>query len=239
MKMKKTSKSGIIVTIVIALVFLAILNVCSFAIPFEKHDYGIFLTVYIFGDIVIVAEAILVITQMFLEKDENQRIMGIPVVYYGLAVAILQLLATAMFYFLNATRYAIPSWLVAVTEVLIIGLGVVQIAGGFFFKERNKEYHEKESSTKFMDEFRARLRAIARINKNENIQSELDDLLDMALGSDPITNEKTLDSESELLSLLQELDENVKEGDESGAKSAIMRTKDALTERNVLCKAGK
>ena len=90
-----------------------------------------------------------------------------------------------------------------------------------------------------MDEFRARLKALSKINKIESVQKTLEDLLDIALGSDPVTNEKTVDSESELLSLLQELDESIKDGSEAGARAAIGKTKNALLERNVLCKAGK
>ena len=90
-----------------------------------------------------------------------------------------------------------------------------------------------------MDEFRARLRALNKINKIEGVESILSDLLDIALGSDPVTNDKTLDSESELLSLLQELDESIKDGSEEEARAVIEKIKNALLERNVLCKAGK
>ena len=90
-----------------------------------------------------------------------------------------------------------------------------------------------------MDEFRARLKALNKINKIEGVERILSDLLDIALGSDPVTNDKTLDSESELLSLLQELDESIKDGSEEEARTVIEKTKNALLERNVLCKAGK
>ena len=78
-----------------------------------------------------------------------------------------------------------------------------------------------------------------KINKIEGVKKNLSDLLDIALGSDPVTNDKTLDSESELLSLLQELDESIKDGSEEEARTVIEKTKNALLERNVLCKAGK
>ena len=90
-----------------------------------------------------------------------------------------------------------------------------------------------------MDEFRARLKALSGINKNENIEKVLMDLLDIALGSDPVTNDKTIDSESELLSLLQGLDDAIKNGSEDEARDIIEKTKNALLARNVLCKTGK
>ena len=132
-----------------------------------------------------------------------------------------------------------PVWIVVIVEAFIIAYLVIQMAKGFFFKRRVIEYQEHAANTKFMDEFRARLKAIVAINNNENIEKELRALLDLALGSDPVTNDKTLDSESELLSCLQELDEAVKSGSEDDSRAVITKTKNTLLERNVLCKAGK
>ena len=235
---KKTSKSGVISAIVITVVLLALLNVCTFAIPFNKVDLGVHFAAYGCAEFVILVEMILVISQLFIEEDSNQKILGLPIIYFGYVTTVLQLMITAVFYLVNAF-VALPAWVIILVEVLIIGFGVIQIAKGFFFKTRNEQYHQHIANTKFMDEFRARLKALQKINKNENIEKALSDLVDTALGSDPVTNDKTVDSESKLLSLLQELDESIKDGSETDAREAITKIKNALLERNVLCKAGK
>ena len=235
---KNTSKSGVASVIVISVVLLALLNVCTFAIPFNKVDLRSHFTAYGCAEFVILAEMILVISQMFLEDNPNQKVLGLPIIFFGYVTLGIQLLVTAIFYLLNAF-FALPVWIIVVVECFVIGFGAIQVVKGFFFKARNAEYHENIANTKFMDEFRARLRALSRINKNKNIEKVLDDLLDISLGSDPITNDKTVDSESELLSLLQELDDSIKNGSEDEARDIIEKTRNALLERNVLCKAGK
>ena len=235
---KNTSKSGIIAAIVIIVVFLALLNICTFTIPFNKVDMGVHFTAYGCAEFVILAEVIFAISQLFLEEDRNQKILGLPIIYSGYVTTVIQIMATAIFYLVNAF-IALPVWIVILTEAVIIGFGAIQIAQGLFFKARNEQYHQDIANTKFMDEFRARLKALQKINRNENTEKALSDLVDIALGSDPVTNDKTIDSEGELLSLLQELDEAIKDGSETDTREAIIKTKNALLERNVLCKAGK
>lgn len=234
----KINKNGIITTIVIAAVALMLLNVCTFVIPFNKIDMSVHFTVYGCAEFVVLAEMVLILTQMFGGDESNQKIISLPIVFWGCVTAAIQFFVTAGFYLANAF-VEIPVWVVVIVECVLIGFGVAQVAKGFFFKARNAEYHENVANTKFMDEFRARLKALSRINKNENIQKILEDLLDISLGSDPVTNDKTVDSESELLSLLQELDDAIKNGSEEDTRDIIEKTRNALLERNVLCKAGK
>ena len=234
----KNNKNGIITTIVITAVVLILLNVCTFVIPFNKIDMAVHFTVYGCAEFVILAEMILTLTQMFGGNDSNQKIISLPITFFGYVIAAVQILITVIFYLTNAF-VEIPAWVVIIVECILIGFGIVQIAKGFFFKAKNLEYHENVANTKFMDEFRARLKALSGINKNGNIEKVLMDLLDIALGSDPVTNDKTIDSESELLSLLQGLDDAIKNGSEDEARDIIEKTKNALLERNVLCKTGK
>lgn len=232
------NKSGIVSTLVITFVILALLNICTFVIPFNKIDLTVHFIAYGCAEFVILMEMIIVLSQFFTDENPNQKVLSIPIVYFGYIAVIIQILATFVFYLVNAF-ISLPIWIVIIIECLIIGIGIIQIAKAFFFKSRNKEYHEQNANTKFMDEFRARLKALNSINKNQNIERLLNDLLDIALGSDPVTNDKTIDSENELLSLLLQLDEAIKSGSETECRDIIEKTKIALLERNVLCKAGK
>lgn len=234
----KNNKNGIIITVVITLVILVLLNVCTFVIPFNKIDKAAHFITYGCTEFVILVEMFLIANQLFNGDDSNQKIMSLPIIFFGLVTTIIQILATIVFYFINAF-VQLPVWIVIVIECLIIGLGVIQVAKGFFFKKRNVEYCENIADTKFMDEFKTRLKTLCKINKNVCIEKPLEDLLDIALGSDPITNNKTIDSEKELLSLLQELEETFERGSEEDCKITIEKTKNALLKRNELCKLGK
>ena len=235
---EKNSKNGIFATIIITLVVLALLNVCTFIIPFNKVDLIVHFTAYGCAEFVILAEMTLILTQLFSGAELNQKIVSLPIVLYGYIVVVIQVVTTAVFYLINA-YIELPIWIVIIVESLIIGFGIIRTAKGFFFKAKSVDYHESFANTKFMDEFRARLRALYKINNNKNIEKVLEDLLETALSSDPVTNDKTIDSESELLSLLQELDEAIKDGSEEESRNVIEKTRNALLERNVLCKTGK
>ena len=234
----KYFKSGLITTTSISFICIVLLNVCTFAIPFTKVDSAVFFVAYGCAEFLILLEMVLFITLLFAEDKANQRILGLPVVYSGLVTTIIQIFLTAAIYVANAF-IALPLWVVIVIECILIGIGIIQIAKGLFFKARTEEYHEREANTKFMDEFRARLKALEKLNNNENVSKDLSNLVDIALGSDQITNDKTLDSEGELLSLLQELDVAIKDGLEDKTFDTIKLMKNVLLERNTLCKAGK
>ena len=239
MKMsKKNNRSGIVTTVVITAVILALLNVCTFAIPFNKIDLAVHLTAYGCAEFVFLAEMVIILTQFFTGEDSNQKILSLPIVFFCCVTAAIQALATFVFYLTNAF-VQLPIWIVIIVECVILGLGIIQITKGFFFKVRNKEYHESKASTVFMDEFRAELKVLNRINKNENISRPLEDLLNIALGSDPVTNDKTAEKEKELHELLSELNEVMKSGSEEKCREAIEKTKNTLIERNALCKMGK
>ncbi len=234
----RSGKSGIKATLIIYFVLIILLTVCTFAIPFPKLDNGVLVTSYVCAVVMIIAEGSLAISLLFKEENMNQRILGLPILYSGYIALTAQIIATAIFYVCNAF-IKLPIWIVIIVECILFGYLIIQMAKGFFFKDRNAEYHMNAANTKFMDEFRARLKAIVAINGNKNIEKPLEDLLDVANGSDPVTNDKTLDSESELLSDIQELDEAIKAGSEAEARNIINKTKNTLLERNVLCKAGK
>ncbi len=234
----KSSKSGIKATLIIYAVLIVLLTVCTFAIPFPKLDNGVLIASYVCAVVMTIAEGSLALSLLFNEENLNQRVLSLPIVFSGYVALSLQIVVTIVFYVCNAF-IKLPIWIVIVVECLLFGYLIIQLAKGFFFKDRNREYHNRAANTKFMDEFRARLKAIAAINSNDNIKKELEDLLDTAKGSDPVTNDKTMDSESELLSDLQELDEAIKSGSEDEARAAIEKTKNTLLERNVLCKTGK
>ena len=70
---KRTNVSGTIASIVVAVVILGLLNVVTFAIPFNKIDLAVHLTAYGCAELVIIIETILVVTQLFVEDKANQK----------------------------------------------------------------------------------------------------------------------------------------------------------------------
>ncbi len=234
----KFNKNGLITTTVIAIVLLVLLNVFTFAIPFNKVNLSVHYVAYGCAEFVIIVETLLILTQLFSDEKPNQKIMSLPILYFGLMTASVQIIATLAFYITNAF-ISLPLWIVFVVEALIIGGGTIQVVKGFFFKNKNEEYHEKIGNTNFMDGFRAKLKTLSKTNRNSNIERELENLLDTARGSDPITNNQTSQIECELELDLSSLETAIKNGNDDESRKMIKKVNDALIERNELCKIGK
>lgn len=233
----KKSKATLVATVILFGVLLVVLNVVTFVAPIPKVNDSVFYTSYGFAEGLILAEGILVLTQLGYNKPER-RVLGLPIVYSGFLAMLAQAVATSVFYLANAF-VAIPIWVVIVVECLLVGFFTIQITLGFLFKAKTAENKQTTSDTRFMDEFRARLDVLVSINKNDAIAKELEELQELARGSDPVSNEKTMDSEENLLNMLGDLDRSIKRGNEVEAREEIASVRDALTERNVFCKAGK
>ncbi len=98
----KTNRSGIIATSVITVLLIAILSVLTFVVPFTKVDQSVLLVVYICSVVIFALEGGLTIGLLFGRGNGNQKILGLPIVHSGFVAATIQLVATIVFYALNA-----------------------------------------------------------------------------------------------------------------------------------------
>lgn len=234
----KTNKSGVIIITITVIFLLVLLNLFTFLIPFTKISTSVLLLTYICTEVVILAVGIITIFSLFTDEKANQKIISLPIIQNGIITSITQILATIVFFVLNAL-ITVQLWVVIIVECLILFFGTFQIMRGYFFKTRNADYHENKANTTFINEFRARLKALVAINQIASLAKALEDLYDTARGSDPICTDKTLDSENESLALLQELDDAIKQGSTDRTGEIIKQSKNILLERNALCQNSK
>lgn len=234
----KSNKAGVVINALIGILLLVILNVCTFAIPYPKVDSAVLYTTYGCFEFMILFVMSLSILNFQVEKDKSQKVLGLPIIYWSYVMLAVQAVMTIVFYIANAF-VACPIWIVVLLECIVLLLTFIQVAKGYFFKARNKEYHQNVANTEAMDTIRARLTYLKSINTIHSISSELDDLLDIAKGSDPVGNEKTETADGDLISLLDELQKSIQEGSEEKSRNAIRDFKNKLLERNALCKIGK
>lgn len=236
--MRKSSKSGVISSVAFIFVALALLNVFTFVIPFNKISQAVLLTSYIMAEVVIILLGVLLGLLIFKEEDADQRILSIPMLHAGFYTLVAQIIVTVIFYVCNA-YIELPIWIVIIVETLIVAFLIVQFALGFFFKTRTREYKESIGNTKFMDNFRANISIIVTINKNNNIKKQLENLLDVARGSDPVSSDATSSLEEELSELALSLRKVVESGLEADSLQLIEKVHDKIVERNIICKANK
>lgn len=237
--MKNQSKNtGIIINVLVGILLLAILNVCTFAIPYPKVSLAVHYTIYGCSEFMVLFAVILAILNLQVEKDRSQKILGLPILYWSYVMLGVQVIASIILYVTNAF-VSCPIWLVVLLECILLCLTFIQVAKGYFFKAKSKEYHENVANTEAMDTLRARLSFLKSTNGIASLSAELEDVLDIAKGSDPVGNKMTQSVDAELVSILDELQKNIQEGSEEKSRNSVREFKNKLLERNALCKAGK
>lgn len=234
----ETNKSGIVATSVITALLLAILSAVTFVIPFPKADWACLLVVYCCAAFMTLAEGVLTIALFFGKGDKHRKVLGLPIVYSGLIAVLVQLCISAAFYVWSAFAL-VPLWIPIVVEVLLYCVVAVQLALGFFFKGRSEEYHKSKADTSWMDALRAEAKVLVSIHKEGELGKALEEFYDLAKGSDPVGNEKTLEAEKRIDALLSEFKNVSDDGSLEKEIELVGKMVFALKERNALCKLGK
>ena len=235
---KKRSRSGIIATSIITIALLVVLTLLTFAIPFPKIDRSVLLIVYLCSVGVIALEGGLIVGLFFGKGKPNSRILGLPIAYYCFLIAAVQMLVTGLFYALNAF-VQVSLWIPCLVEALLCCFLVIQLALGFFFKARNAEYHESKANTAWMDSLRCEIRTLAQNHKEGELGKALENLSDLAAGSDPVGNGKSSEAEREIDVIISELKASFEKGSLEREMELIGKACSALKKRNALCKLSK
>ena len=238
-KPKMRGMSGTAVVIMSVVVFLLVYSLCLFLIPFEKKDTASFGVAYAFLVISYIIGAIVMVRTLFANPDKEQRILGLPIVKKTSALFGASFFLTTLFVIINANA-PLPVWVVIVIYIIGLGLYFLFVFKGSYIIHRNAEFKaEMKQTTSWMEGFRARLIALNKTNTDQSIAYALEDLMDSARGSDPVSNEQTKDIEEGLGQDLERLKALIRGGQSEEAAALIAAMKDNLVERNQLCKIGK
>lgn len=237
--MKRVNKSGLIATIIITLSLLAILSVITWAIPMPNKGSGAFIAAYICAMVVILAEGILTAIVLFVEDNLSRKILGLPILYFGLVTVIVQLVITVIFFIANAF-VAVPAWIIILLECLVFIIAIIHITIGFFFKQRTAEFKNGKQATAFIDLLRVRVQVIVSNNSNKELERPLQDLYETVKGTDPVANELTRDADQKLDALVSELKDKVDaNASAEEVRKLIGSVNKLIKERAAYCKAGK
>ncbi len=235
----KKNKPGIITTIIITVALLAILSIISWAIPIPKQDVAAFVVTYVCAMVLIAAEGVLIILGLFKETDGNKKVLGLPILYFGLVAVIVQLVLLTIVYIVNAF-VAMPIWIVVVLECVLILMAIIHVTFGFFFKARTEQFRNNKPSTVFVDMLRANIQIAVTNNGNPDLEKPLQNLLEIAKGTDPVSNEMTNEVEQKLTAKVDELKEKIDANANTyELEELINGTKKLIEERAILCKTGK
>lgn len=237
--MKKRNNTGVVSSIIITVALLAILSIITWVIPMPRNTSPIFITVYICAMVFIAAEGFLTVAVFFADNYSTKKILGLPIVYFGMMGVIAQLVATAIFYLVNAF-VVVPVWIVVVVECLIYLITIVHLVFAFFFKKRTEEFKTNKTQTKYMDFLRAKLETVLIANENKDLRKPLEELLMSAKATDPVSNDLTKDIEIKIDDAVDAMIQLTEEGAANESIiNAISKIETLIKQRSVYCKLGK
>ena len=233
--MKMKFDKNAIKNLVIFAVILVIYNVISFAIPF-KHT-PTFWGAYIFGMIAILLQAGIIILAANGAETLRKKVYAFPVFRMGIIYLAVQLGVSLVFSIVANFVETLPTWIIYVLSVIILGVFVVLILVTDTVKDEIiKLEEEEERKTIQVKTFRISIDSIMRRVEDKDLLKLLEKLSDTAKYSDPVSCEELYEIENEIVEKINELNSTIQSGDVANAKVLAEQTINLFEDRNAQCK---
>lgn len=218
--MKKNSTKGY----VILGVLFALVSIIAFAVPFIKT--ATFWIAYVFTAVAFAAQ--IIIWNKALGKDElKSKFLGFPVVHIGIAYAIIQTVALAVFLFVPT----LPAWSTIVACSIIAGVSAVgMISVGVVRNEIERVEANVQKKVFYIQELQADVELLAAAETDADTKAALTRLAEKIRFSDPMSNERLADLENKISTKVLELKTAVNKVEITTELTSL------LDERNKKCK---
>jgi len=220
--------------LITVLILLAVFNVLSFVIPFEHN--AVFWLSYSFGMLALVLQLPLLYVAFRKGDTPKSRFYGFPIAQIGAIYLLVQLVLSLLGMVFGAW---IPVWIVVVIYVLVLAISVT----GFVAADAMRDEIERQEQTVTRNVARMKTiqsRANTLLNLYNGANSEtLRKLVEELRYSDPVSNDATVDAETTLELLLEELKDVVEAGNDEKMPKLCSQLMSTLGERNRLCKLNK
>ncbi|WP_026836069.1 hypothetical protein [Eubacterium xylanophilum] len=216
---------------VIGIIFM-MFTVLAFVPPFQKDV--VFFVAYIFGIMAILYQ-IYVFKISFGKSDEPKSYFyGFPIARVGAFFLLLQLVMS-LIEMCFAT--IIPVWIAVIINILLLSFALIGcIASEVMRDEITRQDMKNKSDVSNLRLLQAKSASFVSICRDEDVKRALQSLTDELKYSDPVTSEATKEIETKLISLMDNIQESLEDGDIKSVENFCMLTKACLAERNKLCK---
>lgn len=222
--------------LIILLIVIAIFSTCYFVIPYPHNGLGVYISTYIFTLIAILGQLYPLYLAFYKSKNLASRVYGLPIVKVGVIYLVLQVIAMLALTITNAF-VPVPVWIAILVQVIILGFGII----GVFVKESYAETvtaldSEQKANTRFLDDLKSNAKSLARRFNYEPLKRQFNDLVDLILYSDPVSNADLEDIETRITDKFDELSTNYKANNYVDVANNINELNDLMEERNSLVK---
>lgn len=216
-------------------VILVVYSVVAFALPFVKN--GVFWLSYVFGVVAIAVQ--LYVLHIAFTKGESvkSKFYGFPVANVGIVYMLAQL-AVGILMMIFAAK--IPLWIPLIIDVVMLGAAAVGIIAADAMRDEVERQDVKlKKDVSAMRALQSRAAALVNQCGSADVTAAVRSLAEDLRYSDPISSAAITESERQLATLMDELEQVVTDGDGAAALALCKRTSAALVERNRLCKLNK
>ena len=230
--MSKTQKTALAIYIVMTLMY----NVLFFAIPFPKS--GAAWLTYVFTLVSFGVSFISLRLTLDGNKNLESKFYGFPI--YRIAVIYLSIqLVLGFTICLLGYSFEFPLWLATVINIIVLGIALI----GMIADRRISEYIDdnvikKKNDLNAIKELILAAAEIESIIPEGTTRERMDKLTEILRYSDPVSSEKTMELDNELLIEMQKLSTMLEEK-ESGIEEQIDYISRKLKARNLRCRAEK
>lgn len=233
MKRNNNTKRGAVALVIILVVFC----VMAFVIPFPKN--GVFWVGFIFGLMAILAQAPIWMIAFRGAESARSKFYGMPIARIGIIYLVVQLIFSLIAFCLSWLP-VIPVWpFVIVFILLLAAVALGTIAADVTREEIVRQDAQIKRDVSKMRELQSLGRSLASRCEEPKAKSELQKLSDALRFSDPVSSDATAETEAELKSLMDELQNALLDGDTSGISGLCRQAQNVLDERNRICKLHK
>lgn len=218
--MKKNSTKGY----VILGILFALVSIVAFAVPTIKT--ATFWIAYVFTAATF-ASQIFIWNKAIGKKALKSKFLGLPVIHTGIAYAIVQIVAFAVFLFVPM----LPTWSAIVVCSIIAGVSAVcMISADAGCNEIEHVEAKAQKKVFYIRELQADIELMATVETDADIKTALLQLAEKIRFSDPMSNEQLADLEDKISTKIEELKTT------SSQLEIITELNSLLDERNKKCK---
>lgn len=229
--MKKNAIRGCIVLAIL----LAVFCVIAFAIPFAHT--ATFWVGLGFGVFAIVFQLYIFKLSSTCDGDARSRFYGFPIARIGVYYLVGQLMASLVE---MALAKAIPVGVPLVINIILAALAVIGcITVDTMRDEIARQDMKLKKNVSMMRELQSLSASLVGQCDDESLKRMLQKIADEFRYSDPVSSEKTLEIEEDMLSRLEDIRQALTEGDTDGGKDLCDKLIGRLVERNHICSVSK
>lgn len=228
--MKKKSR-GIVALVAILAVYLVV----ALIIPFQHT------TVYWIGFSFGLVAIVVCIAGIFIAfkdaESARSKFYGFPIARVVVIYAIVQIIVS---FILMAIGVLCPVWISIIVCIILL---VIAVSGLVATDATRDEIERQDAKIKrdvaAMRALQSRINVLAQNCDSEDVKIAVKRIAEEFRFSDPVSNSATMEIESQMAFMMDEIEKMVLDGDNENAKVLIGKLSGVLKERNRLCKLNK